>query len=82
MYMSSWHHEPAEMCRWTEAFRFRVQDAGESMPQIHLTVRDGSGKGLGVGGTTIGRAVLDTAVIVHELERMRKQQTSAGMQNH
>lgn len=68
-----------KVCRWTEDFRFRVQDAGESSSQIHFKVRDGSGKGLGLGGATFGRAVLNTSAIIHELDKMRSQQLSSGV---
>lgn len=69
--------------RWSEDFRFRVQDGSESTPQIYLKVRDGSGSGLSLGGSTFGRAVLNASVITHELETMRIQQMFSGVhQSH
>lgn len=66
-------------CRWVEDFRFRVQDAAESSSQLLIKVRDGSGKGLGVGGTTFGRAIINTSGIINELDKMRIQQMSSGL---
>lgn len=68
-----------QICRWSEDFRFRVQDAPESSSQVVLKVKDGSGKGLGLGGSTLGRAILNTSAVIHELDKMRSQQMSSGV---
>ena len=56
-----------------------MQDAAESSSQILIKVKDGSGNGLGIGGATFGRALINASGIMNELDKMRIQQMSSGV---
>jgi hypothetical protein len=60
-------------CRWSDDLRFRVgQDETDSL--VNVSVRISSGGGLGLGGSEIGFAAVDTKAITLELQKLRQQQ--------
>jgi hypothetical protein len=72
--------ERCVMCRWNEDLRFRLRDSQEiGNAMLKVAVKDAPGSATNLGGSVIGKASVDAAIIIGELDKLRAEALNEGV---